>query len=269
MANARTYFEQGMELGASGVPFVTVTFLASRGSAPQDAGSKMIVTGEGLCWGTIGGGRIEARAIEDARAMLEEAVRAPRPNARPTRLLEWDLGRDLGMTCGGAVTLFFEAFHTNVWNIAIFGAGHVSQALVPILLTLGCRVTVVDARAQWLDRLPRSANVSPVLTDDPPAHVAQLPDGAFVLSLTPGHQFDLDVMRAVFRSGRAFPYVGVIGSKRKAAELRKGLVEEGFGEDAVGRIHCPVGLPIGTNAPPEIAVSIAAELLQERDRLAR
>ena len=60
-------------------------------------------------------------------------------------------------------------------------------------------------------------------------------------------------------------FIGVIGSEPKSRTLRSTLLKEGFDESMVGRIHCPIGLPIGSNSPPEIAVSIAAQLLQERD----
>ncbi|MBM3336010.1 xanthine dehydrogenase accessory protein XdhC [Candidatus Sumerlaeota bacterium] len=268
MTTEKSYFEHCVELSAKGIPFVSVTFIASEGSAPQDAGSKMIVTADGLYWGTVGGGKIEARAIEQALAVLREAPSgAPRPTK--TLLAHWDLGRDLGMVCGGSLELFFEACGTDTWNIAIFGAGHVALALVSMLLPISCRVTCIDTRREWLDRLPKAAKVCPVLTDDRPACVANLPEGAFVLCLTPGHEGDLAVLQAIYQLGRRFPYIGVIGSRRKASEMRKALLEGGVPPSEVERIHCPVGLPLGTNDPAEIAVSIAAQLLQERDRLAR
>jgi len=268
MTTEKSYFDLCVELSVDGTPFVSVTFLAAQGSAPQDSGSKMIVTEDGLYWGTVGGGKIEARAIEEARALLGDVSGTPSAALQKTLLVEWNLERDLGMTCGGTVRLFFEAFNTDVWDVVIFGAGHVAQALVPVLLPLSCRVTCIDTRREWLERLPKTAKVSAVQTDDPPAHVARLPEGAFVLCLTHGHESDLAILEAIFRSGRRFPYIGAIGSKRKAAEMRKALRQAGVDPNAIERIHSPVGLAIGTNAPAEIALSIAAQLLQERDRVA-
>jgi xanthine dehydrogenase accessory factor len=253
------------EMSEGGEPFATVTFLVSRGSAPQDAGSKMIVTGEGLRWGTVGGGKLEAQAIEEARAMLDATAKGPAQAPR-TRLIEWDLGPDLGMTCGGGVSLFIEVHNAGAWEIAIFGAGHVAQALVPMLLTLGCRITCIDKRTEWLERLPKTSRVRAIQSDNPPDEVPRLPDGTFLVSVTPGHEHDLAVLRAAFESGREFPYLGCIGSKRKAATLQKALHEAGMPDTDIERLHCPIGLPIGTNAPPEIAISIAAQLLQERDK---
>lgn len=267
MSSEKTFFERCVELSADAAAFVGVTFVSSKGSAPQDAGSKMIVTANGLDWGTIGGGKIEARAIEEARAMLGDTTASPDASSARTRLIDWDLGNDLGMTCGGSVRLLFEAHNTDVWDVAIFGAGHVAQALVPILLSMSCRVMCVDARPEWLGRLPQAAGVRPVETDDPASAMATLPGNAYVLCLTPGHENDFAVLKAAFESGLPFPYVGCIGSKTKAATMRKALLDSGVSQAFVESLHCPVGLPIGTNAPAEIAISIAAQMLQERDRL--
>jgi xanthine dehydrogenase accessory factor len=78
------------------------------------------------------------------------------------------------------------------------------------------------------------------------------------------HATDLPIVRQILNRGDA-SFVGVIGSEPKARTLRSVLVKEGFAEDVVARIRCPLGLPIGSNSPAEIAVSIAAQLLQERD----
>ena len=77
----------------------------------------------------------------------------PEASAPGVRLVEWNLQRDVGMTCGGVVKLFFETYNHSQWQIAIFGAGHVAAAVVHCLLPLECRVTCIDPREEWLDRL--------------------------------------------------------------------------------------------------------------------
>jgi xanthine dehydrogenase accessory factor len=120
------FIEHLAELSSSGVPFVCVTMVQAVGSTPQDAGSKMLVTAEGLLAGTVGGGRVEKQAIEHARRML-----ATPANQTPlTELAEWNLKRDVGMTCGGTVKLFFETYNHSDWRIVVFGAGHVAGAVV-------------------------------------------------------------------------------------------------------------------------------------------
>ncbi len=82
--------------------------------------------------------------------------------------------------------------------------------------------------------------------------------------MTRGHASDLPVLRRIYQSERQFPYVGVIGSRAKAAVLRKELAQVSI-DPAALTFRCPIGLPIGENYPGEIAISIAAELLQVRD----
>src|SRR3954465_2487691 len=114
------------ELSQSGVPIARVTMVDAHGSTPQEAGSKMLVTASELVTGTVGGGRVEHKAIERARAMLSQPV-----NETPlTELVEWNLKRDVGMTCGGSVKLFFETYNHSDWRIVVFGAGPVASAVL-------------------------------------------------------------------------------------------------------------------------------------------
>lgn len=253
------HIQRYMKLTESGTPFVSVTMVEAIGSTPQDAGSKMLVTADGLYHGTVGGGRVESQAIDHAQAMLNDKS----DDQGHTDLVEWNLQKDVGMTCGGTVKLYFESVNHRVWPIVIFGAGHVTQALTQLLTTLPCRVTCIDPRADWLNKLPEAPNVKTIQTDDPPSQVASLPDNAFVISMTRGHTTDLPVLLEIFRQKRVFHYLGVIGSKSKAAVLRRELTEAGIPE-AQQQFRCPMGLPIGSNHPGEIAVSIAAQLLEAR-----
>jgi xanthine dehydrogenase accessory factor len=257
MNPARNFHDRYGQLLDRGAAFVTVTLFDVHGSVPHDAGGKMIVTADGLDFGTVGGGRVEAKAIEVAGAMLV----GPGELAA-THWVDWSLKADAGMTCGGRVKLLFERVGGSDWNIAIFGAGHVTQSLTRLLDTIACRVTCIDPRAEWIERLP--ASVHKIIAADPADHVASLPSDAFVLCMTRGHASDLPVLRRIYQSGRRFPYVGVIGSRAKAAVLRKELVQAAIDPTAL-TFRCPVGLPIGGNFPAEIAISIAAELLQVRD----
>ena len=118
--------------------------------------------------------------------------------------------------------------------------------------------------AKRLTGLVARPNLRTMLSAEPEQAVAGLPAGAFVLCMTQGHATDLPIVRQLLAAGR-FAFIGVIGSEPKARTLRGALLKEGFGPAAVEAIRCPVGLPIGSNAPAEIAVSIAAQLLQVRD----
>lgn len=252
-----TFFEALNDLAESGAPFVAVTVVDTLGSTPQDRGAKMLVTSEGRHFGTVGGGKIEARAIAEAQAMLADSA-APK-----TRFHQWSLEKDIGMTCGGIVRVYFEAFNVTRWNIVVFGAGHCAHALIDVLLRLDCRITCYDPREEWLSRLPSSPKLTAILSADMPAEVAKIPEGSFVLLMTMGHTTDKPILIEILRT-RTFPYLGVIGSNAKAKRLRQDVVNAGLPEELTKAFFCPVGLDVGSNHPHEIAISIAAQMLQFR-----
>ena len=259
-------YEQLVALRHEGTGFVLVTLVEALGSTPQDAGAKMLVTVAGRHTGTVGGGRVEAHAIALAQEML-----APNPPATPgPRLIAWSLKGDVGMTCGGSVKLYFEPHRakSDGWNIVIFGAGHIAQALLPVLLPLPCAITVCDSRAEWLEQLPHARNLHVVRQDQPAELVPSLPPNAFVLCLTKGHTTDRPILERALKE-RNFPFLGVIGSDAKAAVLRRELIAAGVPAERAAQFHCPIGLDFGTNHPHEIALSIAAQLVRERDRWAQ
>ena len=99
-----------------------------------------------------------------------------------------------------------------------------------------------------------------------PSLVAALPDDAYVVLMTMGHTTDKPILIEILRT-RRFPYVGAIGSHSKAVILRRDVAEAGLPDEKQHAFHCPIGLDIGTNHPYEIAVSVAAQLIQERDRV--
>lgn len=257
------FYEQLVALENEGTAFVLVILTEALGSTPQDAGAKMLVTPAGLHHGTVGGGKVEAKAIRVAQEMLAAGSPAP-------CFVNWALRTDVGMTCGGAVKLYFEPHAGGgagaAWPIWIFGAGHVVQALVPVLAPLACQLTVVDPRRDWLDRLPRARNVHYIEVAEPADLVPTMPDHAFLLCLTKGHSFDRPVLHRALAE-RNFPFVGVIGSAAKAKVLRQEMIAAGLPAKRAKQFHCPVGLPFGDNHPHEIALSIAAQLLTERDKL--
>jgi len=94
--------------------------------------------------------------------------------------------------------------------------------------------------------------------------VKTLPDDAFVVLMTMGHTTDKPILLEILRT-RTFPFLGVIGSDAKANILRRDIAEAGLPEEAKRAFYCPIGLPIGTNHPYEIAVSVAAQLIEVRD----
>lgn len=245
-------------------PLVIITLVNCRGSVPNQVGARMIVGPGDLHRGTIGGGKLELRCVEMAQQMLSGM------QADTTRLVTWNLQTEIGMSCGGEVTLFFEHYRPDeVWRIAIFGGGHVSQALCPILTQLDCELTVIDPRRDWLNKLPPASDrLNKLLIEDMPLALDQLLPQSFVLLMTMGHGFDFPILQRALTEFQ-FPFLGVIGSKAKRSRLETELRQQGFRGEM--NFACPLGEDFGSNAPMEIALSIAAQLLKRRDewRLAK
>lgn len=267
MAVPHGFVEKLAELSAAGRPFASVTLVETVGSTPSDAGTKMLVDSSGLIFGTVGGGKVESKAIGHAQVLLEGAAAN---GSQTCELIEWNLQRDVGMTCGGAVKLLFEAYNFRDWRIVVFGAGHVAQALVRLLLLLECRVICVDQREEWLAKLPTSPKLRTQLLAELSDFVRELRREDYALCMTMGHKTDRPILQTVLQrkindSTFELPYLGVIGSQAKRKVLVRELVEGGISKDLAEQFRCPIGLPLGSNQPGEIAISIAGELIQCRD----
>jgi xanthine dehydrogenase accessory factor len=258
------YYAHVNDLLRSETPFASVILVDANGSVPQNAGTKMLVTAAGLHYGTVGGGKVEKKAIDEAQALLAKDCGQ---SQKHTHFVNWSLTRDVGMTCGGSVKLYFETYNIGVWNIVVFGAGHIANALIELLLKLECRVICIDPRQEWLDKLPDNAKLTRILEPDMPQRVSSIPANAFVILMTMGHSTDKPILLEIFRQGRTFPYLGVIGSAAKAARLYNDIAEAGLPAELKDSFHCPMGLDFGTNHPQEISFSIIGQLLQVRDAM--
>lgn len=239
-------------LKASGEPFAMVTLISAKGSTPRPAGAKMIVSASGRTDGTIGGGQLEHLLIEDARRVLAEA----RAGAG-----RYPLCFRTGQCCGGAVDAFFEVVNVGP-ELFLFGAGHVGQALCQTLAGTPFRVTVVDARGEWRDHAEMPGAVRKaggdwrefVATAEWDRHLT------FVAVMTHDHALDLDVIEAV--SQKPARFIGLIGSETKWGRFQQRLAARGLDPDQIGRVRCPIGIARFGKAPREVAISVAAELLQ-------
>lgn len=240
--------------------FVIITMTKVRGSAPQDVGAKLILGESGILFGTVGGGKIENHCIEEGKKLL-----AKKEYCAPLSYT-WNLQKDIGMTCGGEVSLLFETYtKKSKWNIAIFGAGHISQDLTRTLLNLNCELKVIDNRKEWLAKLPEHPRLTIVHNEEMKNEIAPLEDNTFVALMTMGHAKDVPILFEALTT-RNFPYLGVIGSRAKRNTMERELKEMGLSEKLIKSFTCPVGEDIGSNSPPEIAISITAQLLKRRDK---
>ncbi|WP_405833728.1 xanthine dehydrogenase accessory protein XdhC [Streptomyces sp. NBC_00105] len=254
-------------------PGVLVTVATVRGHAPRPAGAKLVV-GRTETWGSIGGGNIEAVAIDRAREL--NGAPDPEPELMEFALNDKVTGRHGVQCCGGAVTVLLEPLPV-VQAVAVFGVGHVGLELARILARHDLDLHLVDTRPDMLtdERLGVLADAvahvhvhhTPLLPEEV---LAELPPGAHVLIMTHDHAEDAALCDTALRTA-GLGSIGLIGSAAKWARFRQRLATEG-GHDAaaIDRIKTPIGVAgITGKEPATIAVSVAADLLRtfEEERL--
>lgn len=240
------------DLQDRGESCVLVTIIEELGSTPRNAGSKMVISAS-QAFDTIGGGHLEYKAMEIARDMLASGQQS-------THLERFSLGASLGQCCGGVTVLLFEPMGQVQAQIAVFGAGHVGRALVPLLASLPCKVRWIDSReAEFPDHLPHG--VRKIVTEDPLDEVDELPAGSYCIVMTHNHQLDLELSAAILKRND-FAYFGLIGSKTKRVKFEHRLRDRGFDSTTLQRMRCPMGIgEVKGKLPVEIAISIAGEII--------
>jgi xanthine dehydrogenase accessory factor len=261
-----------VRLRAAREPAVLVTVASVRGHAPRRAGAKMVVSARGS-WGSIGGGNVEAVAIERARAQLENPE-AP-PELMTSELSARAPAEHGAQCCGGKVTVLLEPLRT-VPAVAIFGTGHVGLELARILARHDIELHLIDTRPDILSE----ARLAPLADAVATVHVHQvamlpesvfgeLPSGTHVLIMTHDHAEDAALCDAALRCD-GLGSIGLIGSSGKWANFRRRLATEGGHDtETMSRIKTPIGMPdISGKEPATIAVSVAADLVRtfERER---
>ena len=207
-----------------------------------------------LVHGTIGGGTLELQALQHVAGLLRDARAL-------TESISYPLAEATGQCCGGKVTLFFETFPWTRRRIAIFGAGHVAQAIGGLAAYLAADLVLIDARDEHeiQPALPKDRAWELVCIDHPEAEIDELADDALVLVMTHSHALDLEVIAKAIK--RDFAYVGLIGSERKWARFTKRLEQRGFTAAEIAKVRCPIGVSKHSKEPNAIAISVAAELL--------
>jgi xanthine dehydrogenase accessory factor len=231
---------------------VLATVVTTQLSAPRHSGSKMIVHGDGSLTGSIGGGSAEALVITEA-----EKVR----HSGECLTVPIDLAGGHGV-CGGAMQVFLEPVLRTVPFIVV-GAGHVGQAVVTVGRTLGFRFTVVDDRAELLAAAKVPGVCTILAAPESLPDQLEVPRRGAVVVCSRNHQLDGGYLEALLsmelRQQREFVFFGALGSRAKAAKLRKRVTAIPDYAARMGQVRLPVGIAIGAETPAEIALSILAE----------
>lgn len=162
-------------------------------------------------------------------------------------------------------TDFFVEIYVKNPQLIILGGGHVSQPVAKIGKMLGFHVTVMDDREEFVtkERFPDADRLIQGTYEEIPEKIPVY-ENAYYVIVTRGHLGDSASARQILK--RPYVYLGMIGSRNKVKLTREKLLREGFTEDQLDTIHAPIGLPIGGHMPAEIAVSITAEIVQEKNK---
>jgi xanthine dehydrogenase accessory factor len=237
---------------AEGRRFVLASVVESRGFTPRKPGTHMLVDDAGETAGTIGGGAIEQLVVAEARALLEGGG---------TALMKKHLTQELGMCCGGEMSVFLEVLEPAP-RLFLFGAGYIAKPLAALAAECGFRVTVVDERTDWA--IAQRFTEAELVCREPEAYLVELVTTPrdYAVVVTHDHGLDQRLVQHLLR--RPLKFVGLVGSLPKQRKFALRLRARGFTDAEIARLHCPLGAPIGAKTPQEIAVSVMAELIAVR-----
>ncbi len=232
------------------------TVIRTQGSMPRHAGSKMLIYSDGKIVGTVGGGAMEGRVIQDGLAALADGQ---------PRMVSYTLNDlrdgDPGV-CGGSADIFVEPYGV-LPTLVVIGCGHVGKALAELGKWLGFRVLVSDDRADLCspEHIP---NMHGYIVAPPHEVAARIPHTpqTYVAAVTRGLPIDEQLFPTLLNA--PIPYIGLIGSRRRWALTVKALEERGISREQLARVRAPIGLELNAETPQEIALSIMAEIVMLR-----
>ncbi|MBC8310272.1 MAG: XdhC family protein [Planctomycetes bacterium] len=282
--------EKAAEAVASGGKAAFCLLAKTTGSSPASAGAIMLVSGDGETHGTIGGGCVEASVVESAKDALIFGK-----GIVQTIPLDHNFAWKEGLICGGTIEVVIAlatdaeklaavakeyqnrvptklelAIEDRTWtlnlpprpHVYIVGAGHLGQDVCRHALSLDFSVSVFDDRDDMLKRfIPEEAthihgNIAETLASVP------YDDETYTVIVTRGHRDDAVALHAV--AGKGAGYVGMVGSKRKIGLTFNELKDKGVSQEFLKTVHAPIGMDIGAQTVSEIALSIAAQLVEVR-----
>jgi len=208
-----------------------------------------------------------SRSDEPTLAAICDALRAGRVGT--LHLSSTGISFDPGATTPRCLTADAAGFRFattlgRLDTLTIVGGGHCALALSRVIATLPFRIVVLDDRPD-LPTLAANSFADEIRTVDYADLAAQVPEGdrSWVVVMTFGHAHDEAALRAL--AGHRLRYLGLLGSAAKVAALFAAMRADGVAAEFLASIHAPVGVPIGSHTPEEIAISIAAEIVRERN----
>jgi xanthine dehydrogenase accessory factor len=228
---------------------------ATTGSTPRKAGSKMIVSGEGETYGTVGGGSVERKIM----ALAQEVSRQINP-----KFVSLDLEDDAEMHCGGTVDVYLEPIRPSQ-TVVILGVGHVGSAIAGFAQQLGFAVTLIDPREEFVGAF--SDGAYEIIMDDYLSAIKNYHsnENTYFVITTPKHEFDQELTAICAKMPHR--YLGMIGSRKKVAIAKKHYLENNIlTPEEIENIDMPIGIKFNAQTPEEIAISIVAKLIDVKNR---
>lgn len=247
-----------LDMQSRGESGALCTIIASHGSVPRHTGSKMLVYESGQITGSVGGGEIESRVIEEAfESMLDGKVRKLTYN-----MVDPNRG-DPGV-CGGQAEVMVEPILAQP-TIIVIGGGHVGKTVTHLAKWLGFRVVLSDDRAEFCNS--QAVPEADAYLNCPMAEIptkTRITSQTMIILTTRGVSVDTPGLPALLDTDAS--YIGIIGSKKRWLATRKNLLDNGIQVEKVNKVISPIGLELKAETPEEIAVSILAEVLMLRNQ---
>ncbi len=228
----------------------------TKGSTPRKSGAKMIVCKNGNTHGSIGGGEIEKKVIENAIEVLVK---------KEAKLFRHDLLHQHNMCCGGTMDIYIEPIMKKK-KLYIFGAGHTGTALAKIAIDFDFEIFLIDDRKEYIDKFDNRWSVNKMnLSFDKALEILPFDNDTYVCILTYNHPLDRDILASCIKKTNA--YIGMIGSIRKIEMTKKIFLDANICSfDKLNTIDMPIGLNINSETPEEIAISILAKIIQTKNK---
>ena len=250
------FFTRVAELEQSGETFAIATVVKARGSVPRHEGSKMVVRADGSIEGTVGGGDLENRVIQESLEALGDG------KARCLHYAFRDLEQgDVGV-CGGEVEVFLEPIAPRA-TLVVVGAGHVGRAVAHLARWVGFHVVVSDDRLEYAT--PESVPDADEYVPGPLSELSQktrITANTYIVLTTRGVPVDTEALPGLLETEAA--YIGVIGSRRRWETAVRQLAARGISPEQLDRVTSPIGLELSAETPEEIALSVLAEIVMLR-----
>ena len=250
----KNWIEKLSEFRKKQQPVALVTVTKCLGSTPCVVGSRMLITQDKQLFGTIGGGKLEFLATQEAMKALQE-----------NRIIEssYTLGPEFEQCCGGKVEFMIEPMNQSP-ELFLFGAGHIGCEIAKLLVDTPFKVNLIDSRKDWFNdfALDESITCCEVNIDDFKTFrdVVKWGENCYVLVLTHDHSIDFEIVAMALQNDTK--YLGLIGSKTKKVRFNNMLIKDMNIPEGMSNVVCPIGLQIGGDTPKEIAISVVAQLLE-------